>query len=94
MSEGIFRRLGKGRFLEWEALEASGSTGGVLMVWDKRSLEVLDKEVGMFFVSYGFKNVEDGFAWVFIGVYGPLSKDGSTLLWEELGAIRGLWEDP
>ena len=42
MSEGIFRRLGKGRFLEWEALEASRSTSGVLMVWDKRSLEVLD----------------------------------------------------
>ena len=23
----------------------------------------------------------------------PLTRDGSSLLWEELGALRGLWED-
>ncbi|RVW53118.1 LINE-1 retrotransposable element ORF2 protein [Vitis vinifera] len=28
------------------------------------------------------------------GVYGPFSKEDRDCLWEELGAIRGLWEDP
>ena len=63
-------------------------------MWDKRSLILLDKEVGMFTVSCLFKNVSDGIVWDFTGVYGPLSKDRRSLLWEELGAITGLWEAP
>ena len=46
--------IGSGRFLEWEALEAMGTIGGVLVVWDKRSLVLLAKEVGVFLVSCKF----------------------------------------
>ena len=42
MSEGVVKSLGVGRFLDWRALEASGSAGGVLICWDKRSIEILD----------------------------------------------------
>ena len=38
-----------------------------------------------------FKNYEDGFCWVFIGVYGPLERSSREAFWEELGAVRGLW---
>ncbi|RVW88719.1 hypothetical protein CK203_043797 [Vitis vinifera] len=41
-----------------------------------------------------FKNVENGTVWVFTGVYGPFTKEERECLWEEIGAIRGLWEDP
>ena len=75
-------------------MNAMGSAGGVLVVWDKRSLELIDKEMGSFSVSCRLKNVVNDFVWAFIGVYGPLSKDGRSLLWEELSAIRRLWEDP
>ena len=68
MSEGIVRSLGSGRFLEWIAMEACGTTGGILVVWDKRSLELLNKEVGSYSVSCRFRNVEDGFVWVLSGV--------------------------
>ena len=61
MSDGIVRSLGTSRFLGWEALDAMGSTGGVLVVWDKRSLEVLDKEVGSFSVSCRFRNIDSSF---------------------------------
>ncbi|RVW31709.1 hypothetical protein CK203_095303 [Vitis vinifera] len=45
--------------------------------------------------SFGrFRNVEDGNVWVFTGVYDPFSKVERDALWEEFGAIRGLWEDP
>ena len=67
MTEGIVRSLGTSRFLGWEALDAMGSTGGVLVVWDKRSLDLLDKEMGSFSVSCRFRNVENGFVWVFSG---------------------------
>ena len=94
MSDGIVRSLGLGRFLEWIAMEPCGIVGGILVVWDKRSLELLDKEVGSLTVSCRFRNVEDGFVWVLFGVYGPLTKEGRTTFWEELGVVRGLWEEP
>ncbi|RVW46009.1 LINE-1 reverse transcriptase-like [Vitis vinifera] len=40
------------------------------------------------------RNVEDGRVWMFTGVYGPFSKEEREWMWEELGAIRGIWEDP
>ena len=46
MIEGVVRSLGTGRFLDWRALDASGFAGGILICWDKRSLEILDWEVG------------------------------------------------
>ena len=94
MFEGVVRSLGIGRFLGWGVLDASGSEGGILICWDKRTLEVLDLEVGQYSVSYRFRNVEDGFVWVFMGVYGPFTREERECLWEELGAIRGIWEDP
>ncbi|RVW19485.1 Transposon TX1 uncharacterized 149 kDa protein [Vitis vinifera] len=94
MSEGVVRSLGSGRFLDWRALDASGTAGGILICWDKRTLEILDWEEGQFSLSCRFRNVENGTVWVFTGVYGPFTKEDRECLWEEIGAIRGLWEDP
>ena len=60
MSEGLVRSLGTGRFLDWGALDAYGTTGELLICWDKRTLEVLEMEVGNFSISYRLRNVEDG----------------------------------
>ena len=38
--------------------------------------------------------MEDGAIWVFMGVYGPFTKDERECMWEEIGAIRGIWEEP
>ena len=94
MSEGVVRSLGSGRFLDWRALDASGTAGGILICWDKRTLEILDWEEGQFSLSCRFKSVDNGTVWVFTGVYGPFTKEERECLWEEIGAIRGLWEDP
>ena len=93
MSKRVVRSLGPGRFLDWRALNAMGSAGGVLICWDKRSLEILDWEEGQFSISCRFRNVGDGVVWVFTGVYGPFSREERECLWEENGAIRGLWEE-
>ena len=90
MSEGVVRSLGSGRFLDWRALDADGAAGGLLICWDKRSLEVVDWEEGQYSLSCRFKNVEDGAVWVFTGVYGPFTKEERDCLWEELGAVRGI----
>ena len=94
MSEGIVRSLGSGRFLDWKAMNAEGASGGILICWDRRSLDILDWEEGHFTLSCRFWDVENGAVWVFTGVYDPFSKVERDELWEEFGAIRGLWEDP
>ena len=65
-----------------------GGWGGWLVVWDKRSLVLLDKEVGPHSISCHFKNTIDGFIWVFTSIYSPLSSGERNLVWDELGAIR------
>ncbi|RVW38808.1 hypothetical protein CK203_074157 [Vitis vinifera] len=85
---------GVGRFLEWRTIEAAGAAGGVLVCWDKRSLELLEWEEGQFSISCKFRIVENGTVWVFTGVYGPFNKKDRECLWDELGAVRGLWGDP
>ncbi|RVW54482.1 hypothetical protein CK203_068311 [Vitis vinifera] len=91
---GVVRSLGVGRFLEWEVLNARGAVGGVVVFWDSRVLELAGMEVGLFSISCRFKNCEDGFRWIFLGVYDPTMKRYRELFWEELGAIRGLGNDP
>ena len=90
MTEGSVRSLGSGRFLDWGAMGAQGVAGGILICWDKRTLEVLEMEMGRFSISCRLRNVEDGNAWIFTGVYGSFSKKERKILWEELGAIRGI----
>ncbi|KAJ9704109.1 hypothetical protein PVL29_005411 [Vitis rotundifolia] len=94
MSEGVVRSLGSGIFLDWRVLNAIRSAGGILICWDKRSMEILEWEEGQFSISCKFKNVDDGVVWVFTGVYGPFSREERECLWEEIRAIRGLWEEP
>ncbi|WKA01543.1 hypothetical protein VitviT2T_019820 [Vitis vinifera] len=52
------------------------------------------RRVGGLGLANGFWNVDNGAVWVFTGVYDPFSKVERDELWEESGAIRGLWEDP
>lgn len=49
--------------------------------------------MGLSSVSRRFRNVDNGFVWVFTGVC-PHIREGRSPFWEELGAIRGLLEDP
>ncbi|KAL6336207.1 hypothetical protein AAG906_011089 [Vitis piasezkii] len=51
-------------------------------------------EVGQFSISCRLRNVEDGLVWIFTRVYGPFTRKERESMWEELGAIRGIWDDP
>ena len=61
-------------------------------MWNMSKLEGLDVEVGSFSISYQFKDYEEGFIWVFSGLYGPLKGNKRRKKWEELASVRGLWD--
>ncbi|RVW96057.1 hypothetical protein CK203_027743 [Vitis vinifera] len=94
MFDRIVRSLGIGRNLGWVSFDARGTTGGVLVLWDKRVLEGLEVEVGSFSISCRFRNCKEGFVWVFSRSYGPLKGRKRKELWEELAAVKGLWNEP
>ncbi|RVW97910.1 Transposon TX1 uncharacterized 149 kDa protein [Vitis vinifera] len=94
MTDRVVRSLGTGRFLDWKVLNACGMAGGILICWDKRALELLEWEVGQFSLSCRFRTMENGVIWAFTGVYGPFTRLEREWLWEEVGAIRGIWEGP
>ena len=94
MNAVVARSLGVGRLTDWRALNAEGSAGGILLFWDKRKMELVDLEIGLFTISCLFKMVEGGFLWMFSGVYGPIERRLKEAFWKELCSIRGWWEGP
>ncbi|KAJ9708014.1 hypothetical protein PVL29_000195 [Vitis rotundifolia] len=94
MSLQMVKSVGVGRFLNWASVDARGAAGGLLILWDNRVLEKLEVETGGYSISVRFRNCADGFSWIFSGVYGPVLGSEKEDFWEELGAIRGLWDDP
>ena len=50
--------------------------------------------VGSFSVSVQWKGVEDGFTWVYSGVYGPNDNNLGSDLWDELVGIQQYWNVP
>ena len=94
MTTAVARSLGAGRIYDWRALNAEGSTGGILLFWDKKIMELVDSENGIFSISCLLKMVEGGFLWTFTGVNGPVERNLKEVFWEELGSIRGWWEGP
>ena len=94
MNTVMVRSLGVGRRLNWKALDAEGSAGGVLLLWDNSRISLVDSMVGSFSISCLFRMVENGFQWAFSGVYGPVENRLREFFWEELGSIKGLWDYP
>ena len=94
VSNRMIRSLGVGRLLEWVAIKAEGASGGILIFWDTRVIQLLEKEEGQYNLSCRSKSLEEDFIWVFTGVYGPTVYGRREDLWDELGDIRGLWGDP
>lgn len=83
-----------GRFLDWGVMGARGAVGGVIVFWDKRVLQ-LDCMGGrsfQFYVVLGeSKMASFRLLW---GLQNQLQGGELKGLWTELGAIKGLWEDP
>ena len=75
-------------------MDSRGTTGGIVVIWDNRVLELLELENGEHSISCHFKNYKNGFTWTFTGVYGLTMSRDMECFWNELGAIYGLWNGP
>jgi hypothetical protein len=76
------------------ALNAVNTAGGVLLMWDKRMLELIDSVVGTFSVSCCWKGITDRFVWACSRIYGPNADNLRAGLWGELADVRLHWNVP
>ncbi|XP_035545987.1 uncharacterized protein LOC118348461 [Juglans regia] len=65
---------------------------GVLLMWDKRVVELTEECIGEFSVATLLKNVVDEWEWAFARSYGPNMDRDRRRLWEELAGLYALWE--
>ena len=72
MSVELVRSLGVGRRLNWKALNAEGSAGGILLFWDNSRITLVDSIVGSYSVSCLFRMLETGFYGPLVGYMVPL----------------------
>ncbi|RVW57124.1 Ubiquitin carboxyl-terminal hydrolase 5 [Vitis vinifera] len=94
------------RLLSWNVREANDSSKRKVikaMIRSQRvdlfciqemKIQTMSEGVVRSLGSGRLKNVEDGLVWIFNGVYGPFTRKERETMWEELGAIRGIWDDP
>jgi hypothetical protein len=59
MSHSVVDSLWGCHHVDWCCLCSSGALGGILIMWDRRVVEKIDKFVGEFSVVVSFKKVED-----------------------------------
>lgn len=78
----------------WSYLASLDISGRVLVIWDKRVVELVEECIGHFSVAVSLQNFEDGWRWAFIEVYGPNINSDRNLLWEEMVGIYFLWDLP
>lgn len=71
MGVEVIRDLWSGNYVDWVTLDARGTVGGIMILWDRKVVHVVDDAKRTFSVSCFFRNVGDGFEWVLSGVYGP-----------------------
>ena len=63
-SSSLVKSLWGSPFVDWGALDAIHTAGGVILMWDKRVVERVDSVVGSFSISVVLKDVLDGFEWI------------------------------
>jgi len=71
---------------------ASGASGGILQLWDRRVVEKIEESVRRYTIACSLRNTNDNFVWAFEGVYGPNDDGDMRFLWDELFGLMSWWE--
>ena len=78
----------------WHSLPANGTAGGILVGFDSRKFEVDSWQNRNYSVSAMVRNIDDGFIWRFIVVYGSAYEEGKLDFITELHELRANWTGP
>ncbi|XP_026416134.1 uncharacterized protein LOC113311518 [Papaver somniferum] len=78
----------------WTFQQSVGSSGRMIILWNKDILVVNDSLVGDYTLSIACTDIADGFQWILTNVYGPNKHQERCCFWEELDNVCRLWDLP
>ncbi|KAG5598653.1 hypothetical protein H5410_030023 [Solanum commersonii] len=90
----LIKQIWAGRWIKYACLEASGTRGGILILWDSKIWEGETLQVGAYTLSCKFRAQLSNFECHITSVYAPNSQVERRLVWEELADVRGLMDGP
>ena len=82
----------RSRFKEWVVLPSIDRSGGILVMWDVRTVTIKETLVGDFSVSVLVGDETRG-DWWFSGVYGPTKRRKRKDFWDELSGLNEICND-
>lgn len=75
VGDSIIKEVWGSRFINWVAVGAVGSSGGVFVLWDNRSVSIINSwKEDIFFASVLVEDLENKSKWLITSVYGPNEK--------------------
>jgi hypothetical protein len=80
--------------VDWCYMGASGVSGEILLMWDRRVVEKVEECVGIYTIACFLRNTVNNVVWAFGGVYGPNDDVDRRELWDELAGMMSWWEMP
>lgn len=92
-SQQLVGSLWGNRWASWADLQANGTRGGVIILWDRRLWKSINIQQGIYSVSVILESLQEQFRWCYTGVYGRHSNAARKDLWHELTAIKGIWDE-
>ncbi|KAG5575495.1 hypothetical protein H5410_055629 [Solanum commersonii] len=92
--EAMAKQLWSCRWMKCGYLEAEGSCGGILLLWDSRIWSGTLVETGQYSITYEFVSTQIFFTWYLTGMYAPHTRIEKLICWEELAAVRTVCEGP
>ncbi|XP_026460621.1 uncharacterized protein LOC113361664 [Papaver somniferum] len=70
----------------------AGNSGGLLSIWDCSSLELLDKRMGVNYISVLLRFRDTGFKFILTNAYSPCDYNEREEFWRDMAEIR-LWSN-
>lgn len=78
----------------WICCEVVGSSGGILVMWNKGVLIKKDQWVGTFLAFVLLEEASSNNTWIVTSVYGPNDSSLRDSFWSELDSNRNRWSNP
>ncbi|KAH0707307.1 hypothetical protein KY290_010453 [Solanum tuberosum] len=94
VNKGIAYQLWSCRWVKLGFIEADGSKGELLLMWDSRVWTGTKVEEGTYSITYKFESTHNYFPWYFTGVYAPHRRNEKLECWEEMAAMKELCGRP
>lgn len=90
----MVKDLWANKWVRFTQLEAGGSRGGILMLWDERIWKGELSSLGAYSLTCKFTRKNQDFSWFLTGIYAPNNIEEREEVWWEVGAVRGLFDGP